>query len=99
MRHRGDRFAERRHYGINLAIGERVVERQRDGALGDVFGDREIARAEAEHLTVEGLEMDRREVTVARDAAPAQRNEYRVAIFTRKLFLQTNHVHEPAHLR
>src|SRR5262245_3056452 len=86
------------HY-IDFALGEVVVERERDGALADGLGDGEHAGAEAELLAVERLEVDAREVVARADLLAAQAGDDAVAFLVRVRRRQTHDEDEPRHHR
>src|SRR3954452_7619484 len=65
---------------LDLPVGHRREERQRERARGHVLAHRELALAVAERLAVVRHEVDRREVRLARDPVLAQPADDVVAV-------------------
>src|SRR5205814_10585276 len=83
---------------MNLLRSHAREKRQRQRAVGDVFGDGKIAGLEAELLAHVRLEMNRREVIVATDAGAAQLVHDMIAIAGAEQVVQANDENEPAHV-
>src|SRR3954470_13909983 len=62
-----------RRDALDLAVGHRRGERQRQRPRGDVLADGELPLAVAERLAVVGHQVDGRQVRLARDPVLAQR--------------------------
>ena len=70
---------------FDFHAGEAVVEGEGDGAVGDAFGDGEVAAFEAVVFHVEGLEMNGGEVVGAADVVGAEVVEDGVAVGWRRV--------------
>ena len=63
-----------------------------------MFGDWEIARAVAELLSVEALQVNGREVSVAADALGTQSSQDLIAVLPAEFVLWPDYVNEPTHV-
>jgi len=82
---------------LNFHSGQAVVEGEGDGAVGDAFGDGEVAAFEAVVLHVEGLEVDGGEIVGAADVMGAEVIQNGVAVRGFEVACQADDEDEPAH--
>ncbi len=83
--------------GFDFHRREIVVERKRDGSVGDVFRQREVAFFEAVIGHVKGLKMDGWEVVGAADVMGAEIAEDGVAVCAVEIAGETDDEDKPAH--